>query len=170
MRAAAGSILVVSVIFHAGLAAAQAPVKSVYRHRDIVMAALAAADPEMLAHRRPFAVNGGPAALTSAVYDPRVDITIDKATFARAAFRSLRWHVEVTNRSRSVAYRDLLYVATYRDRDGRMIDERHELIKDVVQPGQTLAADLNDGTLNEEVADARIAIVAAEALRPARPR
>jgi hypothetical protein len=169
-RAAAATILVMSIGFHAGLAAAQAPDKALYKHRGIVTAALAAADPEMFAHRRPFAVDGGPAALIPATYDPRADLHIDSATFERGPFQSLRWHVTVSNRNSDVAYRDVLYVATYLDRDGRTIDERHEIIKDVIEPHELLTADLNDGTMKEAPADARIALVAAEALRPARAR
>jgi len=165
-RAVAGAVLVVSIAFHAGLAAAQAPDKSLYRHRGLVVAALAAGDPEMFAHRRPFAIDGGPAVLRGAAYDPRIDLTIDDATFLRGPFHSLRWHVTLTNRSTQVAYRDLLYIATYIDRDGRTIDERHEFIKDVVEPGQGLTVDLNDGVMDAPIADARVAIVAAEALRP----
>jgi hypothetical protein len=168
MRTAAAAILIVSLAFHAGLAAAQAPDRSMYKHREIVTAALAAGDPEMFGHRRAFAIDGGPAALSPATYNPLTDIAIDEATFSIGPLHSLRWRVTVSNRSADVAYRDLLYIATYIDRDGRTLDERHEFIKDVIEPGRQLTLDLNDGTMDAPIAATKIAIVAAEALRPAR--
>ena len=70
------------------------------------------------------------------------------------------------NRSAVVAFRDPLYVATYLDDRGAVVEERHERIKDIFQPGETRTIELNDGFAGPPFAKARIRIVAAEALLP----
>ena len=58
-----GGMLVVNIAFHAGQAWIQAPEDSLYRNREVVAAAIRLKQPEMFAHRRPFAIDGGPLAL-----------------------------------------------------------------------------------------------------------
>ena len=62
-RRIAAVVLVLNIALHIGQAYIQAPMKSLYRNREVVAAAIRLKQPEMFAHRRPFAVAGGPAAL-----------------------------------------------------------------------------------------------------------
>ena len=71
------------------------------------------------------------------------------------------------NASTVVAFRDPLYITTYRDERGAAVDERHERIKDIFQPGDTQTIELNDGYAGAPFASATLRIAAAEALLPA---
>jgi hypothetical protein len=75
----------------------------------------------------------------------------------------------VRNSSAVVAFRDPLYISTYFDETGAVVDERHERIKDIFQPGDTRRIDLNDGFAGPPFARAQLKIAAAEALLPAPP-
>jgi hypothetical protein len=167
-RALAAGILALNVCFHAGLAWARLSELSLYKNRAPVAAAIRLKQPEMFAHRRDFAIEGGPVALEdpSRPYDARRDIEVVEATRSAGPGRSLHWRVTVRNRSTSVAYRDLLYITTYLDDRQAVVDERHERIKDIFEPGATRAVDLNDGFGGPPFATARLEVVAAEALVP----
>jgi len=167
-RVAAGVVLAANIAFHAGLAWAQAPEKSLYKNRAPVAAAVRFKQPEMLAHRRAFAVDGGPAALVdpSRPYDPTRDVQVTQSVLHIGIAGSLNWSVVVHNANPRVAFRDLLYVTTYRDESGRTIDERHEFIKDIFEPGETRAVTVNDRFMRARFASAGFRIVAAEALLP----
>ena len=82
-RRVAAAILALNVVFHAGLAWAQAPELSLYKHRAVVAAAIRLKQPEMFAHRRDFARDGGPAALDGSA----------RAVRSEAGLRSRRGHV-----------------------------------------------------------------------------
>ena len=71
------------------------------------------------------------------------------------------------HRSAVVAFRDLLYITTYVDGRNQVVDERHERLKDIFEPGASRMIDLNDGFSAQPFANARLQIVAAEALVPA---
>jgi hypothetical protein len=73
------------------------------------------------------------------------------------------------NASRVAAFRDPLYITTYRDARGAIVEERHERIKDIFQPGETRTIELNDGYARGPFATADLRIAAAEALIPAPP-
>jgi hypothetical protein len=167
-RRIAAGVLVLNVAFHAGLAWAEAPELSLYRNRDVVATAVRLKAPEMFAHRRDFAVDGGPSTLTdpSRPYNAPADFQILDATFRMGPRRSLHWTVTVHNRSRIVAFRDPLYVTTYLDAGDRIVAERHERLKDIFEPGETRTIDLNDGFAGPSFARATFRVVAAEALIP----
>src|SRR5712692_2197973 len=95
-------------------------------------AAIRLKQPEMFAHRRAFAIDGGPPALAdpSRPYDPRHDIVVIDPRYQVGLARSTNWDLTVRNDNPRVAFRDLLYITTYRDQAGRVVEERHELIKD----------------------------------------
>jgi hypothetical protein len=166
-RIAAGA-LVLNVAFHAGLAAAQAPELSLYKNRRVVATAVRLKEPEMFGHRRDFAIDGGPIALSdpSRPYDPARDFQIVESAQRRGPRGSLHWTITVRNRSALVAFRDPLYVSTYLDDHGRVVDERHERIKDIFQPGEIRTIELNDGFSGPPFTRARMRIAAAEALLP----
>jgi hypothetical protein len=170
-RTMAALVLAINVCFHAGLAWAQAPELSLYKRRAIVAAAIRLKQPEMFAHRREFAIDGGPATLDGRArpYDPRQDFEVIAAQYRPGPRRSLHWTITIHNRSQVVAYRDPLYFTTYLDERDRVVEERHERIKDIFQPGVTQTIELNDGFAGPPFAKARLRIVAAEALLPAPP-
>jgi hypothetical protein len=167
-RRMAAVALTLSVIFHAGLAWTQTPELSLYRNRGVVAAAVRLKEPEMFAHRREFAVGGGPSVLTDPArpYDPTRDMQVVSARYRPGPADSLHWTLTLRNGSRVVAFRDPLYVTTYRDEHGAVVDERHERIKDIFQPGETQTIELNDGYARGRFATADLRIVAAEALIP----
>jgi hypothetical protein len=77
--------------------------------------------------------------------------------------------VTVTNTNPRVAFRDLLYITTYRDGEGRTVEERHEYIEDVFQPFETRRVQLNDRFADFVFSSATMRIAAAEALLPLPP-
>jgi hypothetical protein len=168
-RRIAGGVLALSVVFHGGLAWARMGEISLYKDRTPVAAAIRLNQPEMFAHRRDFAIAGGPAALSDPTrpYEPRRDLEVVRAERRDGPGRSIHWSIVVRNHNARVAYRDLLYVTTYLDGRGAVVDERHERIKEIFQPGATRAVELNDGYAGPPFSSARLAIVAAEALLPA---
>ena len=167
-RRIAAGVLILNVAFHAGLAWAEAPELSLYKNREVVATAIRLKAPEMFAHRRDFAINGGPAFLSDASrqYDPTRDFEVLEATYRRGPWQSLHWTITVRNRSAVVAFRDPLYIATYLDERGGVVEERHERLKDIFEPGDTRTIDLNDGFAGPPFSTARLRIVAAEALVP----
>jgi hypothetical protein len=169
-RRVAGTVLAVNIAFHAGLAVAQAPEKSLYKHRDIVVAAIETKQPEVLAHRRPFATDAGPYALGGdAPHDPVRDIVVERAVFSRRYGTAVHWTLTLANRNPKVAYRDILYFTTYRTADGRAI-ERHEFIKDIFKTCESRVVDLNDGYVGVPFEDATFRVAFAEALQPSDTR
>ena len=168
MRRVAAALLATSIVFHAGLAWAQLPELSLYKNRGVVAAAVRLKEPEMFAHRREFAIAGGPATLIDPArpYDPTRDLRIVSARHAPGPAHSIHWTVTVRNASGVVAFRDLLYITTYRDERGTVVDERHERIKDIFQPGDTRTIELNDGYAGPAFASADMRVAAAEALIP----
>lgn len=167
-RAIAGVVLALSIVFHGGLAWARMSEISLYRDRGPVAAAIRLKEPEMFAHRRDFAIGGGPPALSDPArpYDPRHDLEVVQATRSAGPAGSLHWSIVVRNRNTKVAYRDLLYITTYLDGRDAVVDERHERIKEIFQPGTTRAIELNDGYAGPTFEKARLEIVAGEALLP----
>jgi hypothetical protein len=168
-RQLAAALLATSVVFHAGLAWAQLPEISIYKNRAVVAAAVRLKEPEMFAHRREFAIGGGPIALSDLArpYDPTRDIEVVSAQHRSGPANSIHWTVTLRNTSTVVAFRDPLYITTYRDEQGTAVDERHERIKDIFQPGDTRTIELNDGYAGAPFASATLHIAAAEALIPA---
>ena len=148
------------------LAWAQAPEISLYRNRAPVAAAIRLKQPEMFAHRREFAIDGGPTALDDPArpYDPRRDIEVLAAEYRDGPGRSLHWTITVRNRSTVVAFRDLLYITTYLDDRGGVVEERHERLKDIFQPGTVRTMEVNDGRAGPKFSSARCLRVACRRL------
>jgi len=167
-RRIAAAVLVLNVGFHAGLAWTQGPELSLYKNRDVVATALRLKSPEMFGHRRDFAIDGGPSVLSdlSLPYHPTRDFQILQSAYRWGPRRSLHWTITVQNRSEAVAFRDPLYIATYLNDRDEIVDERHERIKDIFEPGEMRTIDLNDGFAGPPFTKASIRIAAAEALLP----
>ena len=166
-RVAAGA-LIVNIGFHAGLAWAQAPELSLYKNREVVAAAVRLKAPEMFAHRRDFAVDGGPPVLSdlSRSYDPTRDFVVLESAYRMGPMRSVHWTITVQNRSARVAFRDPLCIMTYMDERGGAVEETHAWLKEIFEPGDTRTIELNDRFAGPPFATARIRIAAAEALLP----
>jgi len=167
-RRFAAAALAVNVVFHAGLAWAQAPSLSLYRNRAVVAAAIRLKQPEMFAHRRAFAIDGGPAALSDRTkpYDATRDMEVVSARFRPGPGNSLHWTLTLRNASTIVAFRDPICVMTYRDGDGAVVDERGELVTDIFQPGDVREIEVNSGYAQQPFASTTLRIVGAEALLP----
>ena len=167
-RRVAAVILAVNVAFHAGLAWSQAGDHSLYTNRPVIAAAIRDKQPQVFAHRRPYAIGAGPRALDdhSRPYD-LADLTIDRHTVQRGFGGAAVWTLTVTNRNSRVAFRNLVYAATYLDGEGANVQQHEDVIKDVLQPGRTKEFRFADTIVDRPLADARIVIRAAEALLPA---
>ena len=168
-RQAAACVIALNVAFHAGLMLTEGPELSLYKNRGVVATAVRLKEPEMFAHRRDFAIGGGPAALTDPArpYDPTRDFLVLEAARRMGPRRSLHWTITIQNRSTVVAFRDPLYISTYLNDRGEVVEERHERIKDIFEPGEMRTIELNDGFAGPPFAKATLRIVAAEALLPA---
>jgi hypothetical protein len=166
-RVAAAWLLGVNIAYHAGLAVAQAPIRSLYKRRDVVMAAIREKRFDILGHRRPFAIDAGPYTVDASVpHDPTRDIVVENPAFTRRFDWSVHWTVRIRNNNERLAYRDLLYLTTYRSADGTKVEE-HEFIKDIFQPCEARVVDLNDGVVRSAFVDATLTVIAAEPIMPA---
>jgi hypothetical protein len=167
-RRVAACVLALNIAFHAGLMLTEGPELSLYKNRGVVATAVRLKEPEMFAHRRDFAIGGGPIALSDPArpYDPTRDFQVLEAAERMGPRRSLHWTITIQNRSAVVAFRDPLYISTYLNDRGEVVEERHERIKDIFQPGEMRTIELNDGFAGPPFAKATLRIVAAEALIP----
>ena len=177
-RRVAAVLLTISVVFHIGLGWLQAPERSLYQKREVVAAAVRLKQPEMFAHRRPFAIDGGPTHLEdpSRPYHDHRDVEFSNPQLTSGPDLFVRWQVPfwnvalwkvtLTNTNPHVAYRDVLYRTRYHDARGQLIVERADYIKDVFQPSAIAALEVNDGFLPRGCATATIEVLRAEALLP----
>jgi hypothetical protein len=142
--------------------------KSLYRNREVVATAVRLKQPEMFAHRRPFARAGGPAALQdpSRPYDRQRDVQLSDTQLSRGPFGAALWMVTLRNSNPRVAYRDVLYRTRYLDGSGQLVVEQNDRIEDVFQPGAVVRLEVNDGLVTRPFATAMIEVLDAEALLP----
>ena len=135
-RRIAAAVLAANIAFHAGQAWIQAPMKSLYRNREVVATAIRLKQPEMFAHRRPFAIAGGPAFLQdpSRPHDGRQDIQFSDTRFERGPGGAAFWTVTLRTATPGSPPRRL-YQTHYRDESGQVVVEQHDCIEDVFQPG-----------------------------------
>jgi hypothetical protein len=167
-RRIAGTILAINVMFHAGQAWIQAPEKSLFRNREVAAAAIRLKQPEMFGHRRHFAIGGGPASLQdpSRPHDVRQDIQLSNTRLDRGPGGVALWTFTLRNGNQRVAYRDVFYQTHYRDENGQVVEERHDRIKDIFQPGAVATLEVNDGLLTTPFASATIDVLGGDALLP----
>jgi hypothetical protein len=167
-RRIAAVILTVNVALHAGRAWIQAPEKSLYRNRETVAAAIRLKQPEMFAHRRPFAIDAGPAFLQdpSRPYDSASDVQLSDIRFTKGPLGVALWTVTLRNTNERVAYRDVMYLTRYRDERGEIVVQRYDFIKEIFQPGAVATFEVNDGLIDAEYSSATIEVLRAEALLP----
>jgi hypothetical protein len=167
-RRVAAVVLALNVAFHAAQGYLQTPMKSLYRNREVVATAVRLKQPEMFAHRRPFARAGGPAVLQdpSRPYDRHRDVQLSDTQLSRGAFGAALWMVTLQNSNPRVAYRDVLYRTRYLDEGGQLVVEQNDRIEDVFQPGTVVRLEVNDGLVTRPFATATIEVLDAEALLP----
>ena len=160
--------LAANIAFHVALAGIQGPEQSLYSNRRVVAAAIREKQPEILGHRRPYAIDAGPRAISdpSRPHDVK-DLRIVDRTVRIATGGAAVWTVTVTNDNPRVAFRSFIYRATYAGADGSVVERREDVIKDVLQPGETKRFDLVDTIVSAPFQEATFEIVAAEGLLPA---
>jgi hypothetical protein len=95
-----------------------------------------------------------------------VDVEFSNTQLAMGPRRVALWSLTLRNTSDRVAYRDVLYQANYRDAAGRVLEERHDYIKQIFQPGESATLEVNDGFVTKPFTSATIQVLAAEALIP----
>ena len=167
-RRIAAGLLALNILFHVGQAWIQAPDISLYRNRGVVAAAIRLKEPEMFAHRRAFAIDGGPVSLQDPTrpWDAPKDVRFSNVQITTGPRRVALWTLTLHNTNEKVAYRDVLYQAHYVDANGQIVQERHDFIKQIFQPGESLTLEINDGFINAPFSSATIDVLAAEALVP----
>ena len=167
-RQVAAAVLAIDIAYHAGLAYAQAPERSLYKNRDVVALAVRTKMPEMIGHRRPFAIDAGPFTLAdpSRPHDTLRDVQLVDTTWATGPRNMALWKLTVRIANPRVAFRDILYQTIYKDEEGRVVDRRHEYIKNIFQPGDTRGVEVNDGFIDKPFSSAAISVLSAEPLLP----
>jgi hypothetical protein len=168
-RMIAAGVVAVNLLLRASLALIHASGPSLYLDRPLLVEAIRMQEPDLFAHRRPYARDVAPDELASAVVgaDAPGDLVVEGAAMSRA-FRDLTvWSLAVHNRSTRVAYRDLRCETRYEDRTGTVIEQHDEDVWIVVQPGETVRTQVIDGARwTQAMAHADARIVAAQPLRP----
>jgi hypothetical protein len=169
-RRIAAVTLAVNIVFHAGMAWIQGPEHSIYRNREVVATAIRLKEPQMFAHRRAIAVDGGPSALdaTARPYDGRRDVQFTDVRFTLGSRRVALWTMTLRNTNPRVAYRDVTYLTTYRDERGEIVEQRSHYIEDIFQPGAATTIEVNDGIFGPDFTSSTIEVLEAEALLPIR--
>jgi hypothetical protein len=98
---------------------------------------------------------------------PPVDLEISSAEYSRYVGDAVAWTFVVSNRSATVAYRDLLCELRYFDSTGSVVATNHEYVRLVVQPGETRRARvIGESRWGEGWARGELRVEAAEPLRP----
>ena len=162
-RRAAAALIAINIVFQAGLILGHAD-RSLYNDRGVASAAIRAKEPEMLAHRRPFAIDGGPATLQdpSRPYNPLRDLLLIDPACAIGRDRVVIWTFTLRNANPRVAFRDVVYGTTYGGDD-----QRHEFVRQVWQPGDVKTIEVNDGFAGgASCTGATLRVLGAEALVP----
>ena len=165
MRQAAAALIATNVVFQIGLITGHAD-RSLYNDRAVVAAAIRSKQPEMLAHRRDFAIDGGPATLQdpSRPYNPLRDLEISNPVCTIGRDQVVLWTFTLRNANPRVAFRDVLYQTTYTHAPD---DQRHEFVRQVWQPGASKTVEVNDNFARGASCDgATLTILGAEALLP----
>ena len=168
-RRVAAVLLAVNAVFQIGLVRARAPERALDSNRPVVAAAVQLREPEMFAHRRAFAIGGGPIDLRdpSRPYDPSRDIQLSDAACGSGRDGVVLWTFTLRNVNPRVAFRDVLYQTTYPTAAGQPADVRHEFVRRIFQPLESDRIEVNDGfAAGASCTGASLRVLAAEALLP----
>jgi hypothetical protein len=87
------------------------------------------------------------AAAGSEKADPMRDLSIVKFNLHRDQTQTMAmWDIDVANRSRSIAYKDIQYVTNYYNAQDTLVYRNQGTLSDIVQPADQHAFDnINDG-------------------------
>jgi hypothetical protein len=166
-RRVAAVILGVNVAFHGALAWIQGPEHSLYTNREVVAAAIREKQPEIFGHRRPYAKAAGPRALSDPARPHDVkDLRIVEEVVRVGPASAVVWTVAITNDNQRVAFRNLIYQATYAGGNGDIVQQRQDVIKDVLQPGETKQFEVVDTIVSAPFQNATFELLNAEGLLP----
>jgi hypothetical protein len=168
-RRLAAVVLSVNLVVQVSLALTRLSGPSVYMDRPLLMQAIEERAPGRFANRRPWGRDVTPDVLRSTIVDakPAADLEIKSAEHSRYVRDVVSWKFVVSNRSSTVAYRDLLCEIRYFDSAGRVVETGREYVRLVIQPGET-----RRGTVVGETrwapgwATADLRFVDAEPIRP----
>ena len=174
-RKAAAAVLVLALVYHAGLAATRLGERSLYKNRRVVAAAIGAKVPEILGHRRPFTRDAGPVPALErtpafAVANEQGDLRINVDGWRRGAGGCSLFDLTIQHRGGVTAYRDLRYVTEYRAASGEVLRTGEGKVYEFIQPGQTVRLlAFNEGGVDERTARATFHVVGAERVVPVPP-
>jgi hypothetical protein len=164
-RRAAAVLIAINIVFQIGLILGHAD-RSLYNDRAVAVAAIRARQPEMLGHRREFAIDAGPLRLQDPArpYDTLRDLQVSNPVCSIGRDQVVLWTFTLRNANPLVAYRDVLYQTTY-----GAGDERHEFVRQVWQPGESKTIEVNDDfARGASCPGATLKMLGAEALLPIR--
>ncbi len=166
-RKAAAALLCVNIVYQVAFASTQYSAMSLYTNRAVVVQAIATKSPEMFGHRRAFAPDGGPPVLNDPTrpYNPLIDLQVVDPAFSVGFAHTANWTFVLKNANPRVAFRRMMYMTTYRDRSGR-VEERHQFIERILQPGETLRVAVSDLFVEDGVTGVSLRIAGADALLP----
>jgi hypothetical protein len=170
--------LVAGVLLHAALAIDRWPRQSLYRNRALVQTAITTRNDRLLGDRRdsihetqdrrPRPSDPVPDADAYLTADPRSDLAAETSWSARLANQVSCFRLSLTNRSRTAAYVDVRYVTEYVGADGRAIEKRDGVIKEIIQPGERRTWEaVTDRAVPRGAVGATLTIVGAEKVIPA---
>jgi hypothetical protein len=168
-RRLAAVVLSANLVVHVGLALAQWSGPSLYLDRPLLQQAIAERTPGRFAMRRPWGRDVTPDVLASTFVDasPTADLKIESAERSRYVRDVTSWTFVVSNRSATVAYRDLLCEIQYLDGAGRVVKTDYEYVRLVIQPGETRRGTVvGESRWESGWATGDLRLLAAEPLRP----
>jgi len=137
--------------------------------RPLLTQAIAERTPGRFAMRRPWGRDVTPDVLRSTIVDakPAADLEIESADHSRYVRDVVSWTFVVSNRSATVAYRDLFCEMRYFDSAGSVVQTDHEYVRMVLQPSETRRGQVVGETRwASGWAKADLRVVDAEPLRP----
>jgi len=166
-RRAAAVLLGINIAYQVGFASTQYSAMSLYTDREVVVRAITTKSPEMFGHRRAFAPDGGPPVLNDPTrpYNPPIDLQIVDPMFSIGFARTANWTFVLKNTNPRVAFRRMLYMTTYKDPSGK-VEERHQFIERILQPGESLPVAVSDMFVKDGVTGTSVRIAGADALQP----
>jgi hypothetical protein len=166
-RRAAAVLLGINIAYQVAFASTQYSAMSLYTDRDVVVRTITTKSPEMFGHRRAFAPDGGPPVLNDPTrpYNPPIDLQVVDPMFSVGFARTANWRFVLKNTNPRVAFRRMLYMTTYKDPSGK-IEERHQFIERILQPGETLQVAVSDMFVKDGVTGTSLRIAGADALLP----
>jgi hypothetical protein len=171
-RVVAAGVLGTNMAFEAAHASIQIRNQSLYENRQVVVEAIRLKEPEIFGHRRAYAVDPGPPGLNdpSRPFDSVHDVKVLDPVLAVGVGGTANWTITIVNANPRVAFRDILYFASYQDAAGRTIEQHHEFIRRIFEPGESRSVELNDGFAPPVFDHATLNVAAAEALVPSPAR